>query len=174
MLAAVREGRTVFVQDESTFSLKPYTTRAWYPRGPAVNVPLTHAPYDRIYVYGVMNGKQENYFFYDGRNKRPMNSAMTLDFLQHLHARYPRVLLFWDKASHHRSAVVRNYAGQNDIRLIEFPTAVPEENPAEQAWKTIAAATANTYYASWEELLISISRSTKEKNFTKMFQYLSH
>ena len=174
MLAARREGCAVFVEDESTFSLKPYTTRAWYPRGCAVRVGMTHAPYERFYVFGVMNGHQEHYRFYDGRKSKGMTAVMTLDFLRYLHARYPRVLLFWDKASHHtKSKKVREYAAAHGIRLVDFPTAVPEENPAEQAWNTLAAATANTYYPDYDALLVELKRCARSKNLTKMFQYFN-
>jgi len=169
VLAARREGRIVFVEDESTFSLKPYTTRAWYPRGDAVRVSMTHAPHERFYVFGVMNGRKEHYRFYDGRKTKAMNAIMTLDFLGYLHARYPRVLLFWDKASHHgKSKKVREYAAAHDIRLIDFPTAVPEENPAEQAWNTLAAATANSYYANYEALLAELKRCARSKNLSEL------
>lgn len=135
---------------------------------------MTHKPYERLYVFGVMNGRKEHYRFYDGRNKKSMDKFMVRNFLQYLHARYPRVLLFWDKAPNHRAGIVKAYARKHDIQLFEFPTAVPEENPAEQAWNTLAAATANQYYATYEELQAALKRSAREKNLTKMFQYLGH
>lgn len=172
MLAARRENRVVFVEDESTFALRPYTTRAWYPRGEAVRVGMTHAPHERFYVFGVMNGRKEHYRFYDGRHRKSMNAEMTLDFLRYLHARYPCVLLFWDKATHHgKTKKVREYAAAHDIRLEDFPTAVPEENPAEQAWNALAAATANAYYEDYDALLAELKRCARSKNLTKMFQY---
>ena len=139
-----------------------------------MRVEMTHAPYERVYAFGVMNGKKEHYRFYDGRKKKGMNSKMTLNFLRYLHARYPRMLLFWDKASHPRAKVVREYAKKHGIVLAEFPTAVPEENPAEQAWHTLAAAPANSYYADYAELVMALKRSSREKNLTKMFKYLNH
>lgn len=173
-MAARREKRVVFVEDESTFSLKPYTTRAWYPRGDAVSVRLTHAPYERFYVFGAVNGLQEHYRFYDGRQRKSMDAKMALSFLRYLHARYSRLLLFWDKAAYHRAAVVRDYAESHDIRVVEFPTAVPEENPTEQAWNALASASANTYYANYAALLAGVRRAARTKNLTKMFRYLSH
>lgn len=84
------------------------------------------------------------------------------------------MLLFWDKASHHRAKMVREYAKKHDIVLEVFPTAVPEENPAEQAWNTLAAATANAYYKDYDALLWALKRGTRVKNVTKMFKYFNH
>lgn len=174
MLAAKREGRTAFVEDESTFSLKPYTTYGWYPTGPAVKIPLTNKPYERLYAFGVMDGETEHYRFFDGRSKKTINAQMALKFLRYLHARYPKLLLIWDKATYHRASSVRHYAESHDIQLLEFPTAVPEENPAEQAWDTLAVATANTYYENYSELLQALKNAARKKNLTKMYGYLNH
>lgn len=136
---------------------------------------MTYERAKRFYAFGVLNGRKEHYRFYDGRNKRNMNAAMMLDFLRYLHAKYPRLLLIWDEASHHsHSGKVRAYARTNDIKLLEFPTACPEENPVEQAWDYFKETTANTYYPGYPEFIRAVRHEARVKNLTKMFQYLNH
>ncbi len=178
MLAAVRERRVVFVEDESTFSLTPYTTRGWYPRGKAVFVELSFLRSNRFYVFGVSNGSKEHYRFFDGRKlgkkKRCINSRMTIKFLGYLHCKYPKLLLFWDEASNHGSRLTRAYCNAHDIKTIEFPTASPELNPQEQAWKTLKSETANTYYEDYANFIKAVKTKARQKNLTKMYEYLNH
>ena len=177
VLAAKHEGRTVFVEDESTFSLTPYVTYGWYARGEEAKAILTNRPSDRFYSFGVSNGRKEHYRFFDGRTKHKKKSSIdsrkTIVFLRYLHSKYPKLFLIWDAASSHRSKRTQRYAAMNDIRLLEFPTAIPEENPQEQAWDTVKDATGSTYFENYDAFLKAVKRESREKNLTKMFPYLS-
>lgn len=177
VLAAKRDGRTVFVEDESTFSLRPYTTYGWYVRGECAKVNLSNRPSDRFYAFGVSNGRKEHYRFFDGRTKHKKKSCIdskkTIAFLRYLHSKYPRLFLIWDAASSHQSKLTRTYAAKKDIWLLEFPTAVPDENPEEQAWDAIKGATGSTYFENYESFLRAVKRESRKKNLTKMFPYLS-
>lgn len=127
MLAAKREGRAVFVEDESTFSLKPYTVHGWYQRGKPACAKLTFSRSNRFYVFGVSNGLKEHNRFFDGRRlhgkKRCIDSRMTVRFLRYLHTKYPKLLIIWDEASNHRSRLTRAHCEKYDIKLLVFPTA---------------------------------------------------
>lgn len=176
MLAAKREGRTVFVEDESTFSLTPYAVYGWYPRGEEAKALLTNRPSDRFYAFGVCNGKKEHYRFFDGRTRKKKKSSIdsrkTVAYLRYLHLSYPMLLIIWDGATCHRSKCTRNFAAKNDIQLLEFPTAAPDENPQEQSWKTLKTATGNTYFENYAAYLKAVKRESRVKNLTKMFPYL--
>lgn len=177
MLAAKRDGRTVFVEDESTFSLTPYAVYGWYPRGEKSKAYLTNRPSDRFYAFGVSNGRKEHYRFFDGRTKNKKKSCIdsrkTVSFLRYLHSRYSKLLIIWDAATCHRSKYTKNYAAKNDIRLLDFPTAVPDENPQEQVWKMLKKATGNTYFENYGAFLKAVRRESRGKNLNKMFPYLS-
>lgn len=177
VLAAKREGRAVFVEDESTFSLKPYTTYGWYARGKKAKAILTNRPSDRFYSFGVSNGRKEHYRFFDGRRKNKKKSSIdskkTVIFLRYLQSKYPKLFLIWDAAPSHRSKYTQRFAAKNDIWLLEFPTAIPDENPQEQAWKVLKKATASTYFENYEAQLKAVKRESRKKNLTKMFPYLS-
>lgn len=177
VLAAKREGRTVFVEDESTFSLAPYAVYGWYPVGKNAKAFLTNSPSDRFYAFGVSNGSKEHYRFFDGRTKNKKKSCIdsrkTVGFLGYLHSKYAKLLIIWDAASSHRSKRTKSYAARNDIRLLEFPTAVPDENPQEQAWYTLKDATGSTYFENYGAYLEAVKTQSRKKNLTKMFPYLS-
>lgn len=177
VLAAKREGRTVFVEDESTFSLKPYTSYGWYPRGEKTVVNLTNKPSDRFYAFGVSNGCKEHFRFFDGRKKNKKKSSIdskkTIVFLRYLLSKYPKLFLIWDAATSHQSKLTQAYAAKNDIWLLEFPTAVPDENPQEQTWDALKGATGSTYFEDYAAFLKAVKRETRKKNLTKMFPYLS-
>ena len=177
VLAAKEEGRTVFVEDESTFSLTPYTTYGWYARGEEAKAILTNRPSDRFYSFGVSNGRKEHYRFFDGRTKKKKKSSIdtkkTIIFLRYLHSKYPKLFLIWDAASSHQSKRTQNYAAKNDIWLLEFPTAIPDENPQEQAWDMLKGATGSTYFENYDAQLKAVKRESRGKNLTKMFPYLS-
>ena len=97
---------------------------------------------------------------------------MTLSFLRYLHRRYPRLLLVWDEASNHKAKKVRKYARTNNIRLLWFPTACPEENPLEQSWDKLKATTANTYYPVVADYKKAVKKQANKKDLSKMFKYL--
>lgn len=176
MLAAKAEGRAVFVEDEATFSLKPYTSRGWYLRSEKPVALLTNRPHDRFYAFGIANGSKEHFRFFDGRTKKKrkicIDSRMTVTFLRYLHSKYPQLLLFWDEASNHTSRLTREYAANHNIKLLSFPTASPELNPEENIWGVLKAKTANTYYEGYEDYLHAVKRKSRQKNLTKMFKYI--
>ena len=178
-MAAEKEKRAWFVEDESIFSLKPYTARGWYPTGPAVHVSLTFERSSRFYAFGVANGKKEHYRFFDNKDKknkqkRNINANMTIEFLQYLHQCYPKLLLIWDRAPNHRAKKVCNYAKNHDIKMLWFPTACPEENPLEQSWAFFKSKTANTHYPTITDYKKAAKKQANKKNLAKMFKYLTH
>ena len=176
MLAAKREGRTVFVEDESTFSLKPYTVRGWYLRKEKPIALLTNKPHDRFYAFGVANGSKEHFRFFDGRTKKKrkvcINTRMTIVFLRYLRSKYSKLLLVWDGASNHTSRLTRKYAAKHDIELLCFPTASPELNAEENVWNALKSGTANTFYENYDDFLQAVKRKSRQKNLTKMFKYI--
>jgi transposase len=176
VLAAKRERRAVFVEDESTFSLKPYSARGWYLRNEKPIALLTNRPHDRFYAFGVANGSKEHFRFFDGRTKKKrkicINSRMTVAFLRYMHSKYPKLLLIWDEASNHTARLTRNYAAKHDIKLLSFPTASPELNPEENVWAALKMQTANTFYEGYDDYLYSVKRKSRQKDLTKMFKYI--
>lgn len=140
----------------------------------------------RFYAFGVANGKKEHYLFFDSKNKkkpsnkkrkkknRNIDAEMTLLFLQYIHQLYPKLLLIWDEGSNHTAKKVQEYARTNNIKLLWFPTACPDENPMEQAWDSLKEATANDYHPTINVYKKRVRKQTLKKKLTKMFKYLNH
>lgn len=149
---------------------------------------MTFQPSQRFYAFGVANGKKEHYYFYTNKTRKAkktknckkkkkrknITAKMTLDFLKRLHKKYPKLLLIWDKAPHHKARLVQEYIETHDIKQEWFPTACPEENPMEQAWDFLKGATANTHYPVIQDYKKAVKKQVTKKNLTKMFKYLTH
>jgi len=157
-----------FCWDESTFSLKPYTARGWYPKGsrPTVQFNWTRK---RFHIFGVINGTKEHYRFYNEINWKNVNN-----FLGYLHRKYPKMLILWDHPPWHRKREVKAYLKKHSIKTLVFPTCSAEENPTEQAWKTTKQQAANTYYPDEKSYRKAVRQILREKNLTPMFKYLNH
>ncbi len=186
-MAAKREKRTWFVEDESIFSLRPYTVRGWYPTGPAIHVPMTYEPASRFYAFGVANGEKEHYYFYTNKTRKTkkgkknrkkkkkvknLTAKMTLNFLKRLHKRYPKLLLVWDKATSHKAHLVQGYIETHGIKQEWFPTASSDENPMEQCWDFLKEAAANDHHPTIRDYKKAVKKQANKKNLTKMFKYL--
>jgi putative transposase len=66
-----------------------------------------------------------------------IRSAQVVTFLRHLlrHVAGP-IVLVWDRAPIHRSAMVRNFAQQHPrLHIILLPAYAPELNPDEGVWR---------------------------------------
>ncbi len=92
--------------------------------------------------------------------------------MRYLLPKYPRLLIIWDAAPCHKSKMTLAFAAKNDIQLLEFPTAVPDENPQEQTWDALKGATGSTYFEDYAAYLKAVKRESVKKNLTKMFPYL--
>jgi transposase len=83
-----------------------------------------------------------------------MNSAATAAHLEAVLQTYPDVpiLLFWDRATWHGSAPVRQVLADNPrLAVMKLPVAAPDLNPQEHVWK--AARTTVSHNHPWEIVL---------------------
>ncbi len=147
-----------------------------------MHVPLTFERASRFYAFGVANGKKEHYYFYTNKKyknkkkkkRKNITAEMTLNFLKHIHKRYSKILLIWDKAPNHKAHIVQDYLQTHDTKQIWFPTACPELNPMEPGWHTLKKSTANTYYPTLNHYKKATQKQTYKKRLTKMFKYIAH
>jgi len=168
VLYYLTKGYVFFCWDEATFSLKPYCARGWFLKGSQPTQKFNYSR-KRFHAFGVINGKQEHYRFYDEINWKNVNN-----FLGYLHRRYPKMLIIWDNPPWHRKWEVKKYLKKHDIKTLMFPTCSPEENPTEQAWKTTKQQAANTYYPDEKSYRKTVRQILRQKNLTPMFKYLNH
>jgi len=75
--------------------------------------------------------------FYFQIHKGSIKGPQVIEFLQHLQRHIPgKLLVLWDGASIHRSALVRDYLAttRGRVSVERLPAYAPEINPVEYMW----------------------------------------
>jgi len=132
-------GFVVGAEDEATFGLIPRLGRGWAPRG-SRRVVLVEPRNQSRQVFAARS--RRSFVFGFSRRKRQKDF---LAFLEKLHRRWGKVLLFLDNVSAHRGRQVQAYeqAHRKTLKLIYFPAYSPELNPVEPCWKPARQALSN-------------------------------
>lgn len=132
---ARKEGRTVVFVDESGFYMTPAVGRTWSPVHvrPVVVGPLRH---EHLSLIGGMT--------LDGRlyiqvHRSSIGGPEATEFVRHLlkHISTP-ILLLWDGAKIHKSAVLTEFRKMDTVdrlRIEYFPRYAPEVDPQEYVWR---------------------------------------
>ena len=129
-------------QDEVHLNHGNVVGYAWGNRNEALPVPMVNQRLRQTY-FGALNPitKKVDIAAYDKGNGE--NTVNFLKSLREIHAQAKQILMFWDNASYHKGAEVKEYLGQiNDgltpenwkIHCVGFATNAPEQNPIEDAW----------------------------------------
>lgn len=163
-------GYTILTEDECSTIVGYSGATGWLLKGAKINVPSSLSS-ERFYTIGVLGDGVEFHVFAD-----KANSETFLDFLEKVHAKFGKVLIFLDNASYHRSHTVQEGLekfGEDIILEFLLPYA-PETNPSEGQWKIQKQHTANRGYESMEEMQESINHmyDTGEIKIAKMHDYL--
>lgn len=98
---------------------------------PIVRVTGSH---QRTCVFGALSIDGRQIF----RQYKDFNADTFLAYLKQLHRKFPKMVLFMDKArQHHRSNIVKEYLEKNEdtIRVVWIPNACPEFNALEECWR---------------------------------------
>jgi transposase len=130
--------------DEATLYLQATLTRIWYPRG---QTPVIRVSPNRqaIHFYGALNLRTGQVTV---MRSSLMNSAATEGFLLQLLATYPtqRIVLLWDRATWHRSKLLRTFVGKHTrLEILWLPPASPDLNPQEHVWKAARLAVSHNH-----------------------------
>ena len=118
--------------DESGLSTRPPVVRTWAPRG---KTPILQESFNWKSLSII--GGLALWRFYFQIHTGSIKSAQVAEFLRHLQRHIKgKLLVLWDGASIHRSALVRDYvaATRGRIHLERLPAYAPELNPAEYMW----------------------------------------
>ena len=129
---ASQQGRLIAFVDESGLSTRPTRVRTWAPQG---QTPLLQETFNWKSLSIIGGLVLFNFYFqiHNGSVKGPQ----VVDFLKHLQRHIPgRLLILWDGASIHRSALVRDYLASTDgrVEVEQLPAYAPELNPVEYMW----------------------------------------
>lgn len=121
----------VFI-DESGLSTRPTRVRTWALRG---QTPLLQESFNWKSL-SIIGGLALLRFYFQ-MHKGSIKGPQVVEFLKHLQRHIPgKILILWDGASIHRSALVRDYMAstRGRIDVERLPAYAPELNPVEYMW----------------------------------------
>ena len=129
---ARRQRRLIVFVDESGLSTRPTRVRTWALRG---QTPLLQETFNwkSLSIIGGLVLLRFYFQIYAGSIKGPQ----VIEFLKQLQRHIPgKLLILWDGAPIHRSALVRDYLADTRGRVAveRLPAYAPELNPVEYMW----------------------------------------
>lgn len=131
---ALAAGRTIVYVDEAGFYRLPSVVRTDAPRG---QTPILRAPTSYQHV-SVSSGITEQGQLVSQMQAQAYRGTTIFGFLRHLLNQISgNVLVLWDGAPIHRSAVVREFLGTVEdgrLRREQLPAYAPDLNPDEGIW----------------------------------------
>lgn len=117
--------------DESFFTYDSLVRKVWIGRDsrPVVTVTGSH---QHSVLYGALSLDGRQLF----RQYDDFDGATFFDYLKLIHRKFPRCVLFLDKASQHQTEEVLSYFERHERTLVPVwePTASPEFMPLEGCW----------------------------------------
>ena len=127
---------------------------------PIVRVTGSH----KTFVFGVLSIDNKQLF----RQYDKFDSQTFLKYLKELHKKFPKMILFMDKAKQHTSKKVIEYIERNSntIKVILFPTASPGFNTVEEYWRQGEKDLFySTFYTNFKDMRRSIAEYYRTKRF---------
>lgn len=161
----------VGAEDEATFGLIPRLGRGWARRG-SRKVVLVESRHQSRQIFAARSVR--SFVFRFCRRKRQKDF---LAFLEMLHRRWRKVLLFIDNVSAHHGRKVEAYVRRHrkTLRLEFFPAYSPELNPVEPCWKPGRQALANRLLRTVPAMQYHLRKTFQQKtSLPKMFNYLRY
>jgi len=134
----------ILAEDEASLYLQATTMRVWHRCG---HTPLIQVSPNRActHFYGALDLQTGHETV---MRSAMMNGATTVLFLLRLLAAYPTqpILLLWDRATWHRSKLVKTFLHDNPrLELLWLPAAAPDLNPQEHVWKATREAVSHNH-----------------------------
>ena len=162
----------VVVEDESIFVYDSLSRSVWAVKG-STPIRLTTGSHQRTAVFGALAEDGTQLF----RQYNNADSDPFLEYLGALRSKYPKMILFLDKATYHKKeARVRSYLWhhRDTIKVRWFPSGFPEANPLEECWhQGKDSVLGSTFYESFDKLKKAISKYYRTKRFKlDLYKYL--
>lgn len=165
----------IVVEDESIFVYDSEIRSIWAVKGTKPRLLVTGS-HRRTAVFGALaeDGTQLFRQYDDGAD-----SDSFLDYVEELHRKYPKMILFIDRAPWHwKSERVRAYfrRHRDTIDVQWFPKGFPEANPVEECWNqgknSVLGSTFPESFSAMKKLISQYYRTTKFK--LNLYKYLCH
>lgn len=173
-LARVKEPWRVVVQDESIFVYDVKLRSIWARKG-SKPVILTTGSHRRTVMFGALADDGTQLF----RKKQNADSDNFLLYMDELRTKYPRMVLFLDRATWHKKekrVVAYLKTHRATVRVRWFPPGFPESNPVEETWHQGKDTTlGSTFYNTFNEFTSAVSTYYRTKRFKlNLYNYLCH
>lgn len=136
---------------------------------------LATGSHRRIAVSGIIAENETQLF----RTYKTADSNAFLDYLKPLHKKYPKMILFLDKAPWHKKEKrVRKFLRDNKKTILVrwFPSGNPEANPMEECWRQGKNdILGSKFYDSFEDFKKATNTYYRTKRFKlDLYKYLCH
>lgn len=98
---------------------------------------------------------------------------VTIHFLEHLQAEFgEKLVVLLDQATFFTAAAVKDFAVDEPIELVYFPTGSPDLNPTEEYWRRLMKALGNRYFGTLDEIRSAIWDALDSISPPGVYQYL--
>lgn len=146
----------------------------WAVKG-STPIRLTTGSHSRTVVFGSLAEDGTQLF----RQYDNADSDHFLDYLEALRHKYPKMILFLDKATYHKKeARIKSYFRhhRDTIKVRWFPSGFPEANPVEECWNQGKdSVLGSTFYESFAELKKAITIYYRTRRFKlDLYKYLCY
>ena len=114
----------------------------WSRRNQRVDVAVKSTKERQTY-YGALDYLSKRFVVHEYSAGNEDNTVAFLKYLQSLYDKTTRLIIIWDGASYHRSAVIREFLAQTNgsfpspewkVTCIRLAPNAPEQNPVEDVW----------------------------------------
>lgn len=136
---------------------------------------LTTGSHKKIAVYGIYAEDGKQCF----RTYPEADSDGFLDYLKILLRKFPKMILFMDKATYHKKeARVKKFLTRHKrcIKVRWFPSGFPEANPMEECWnqgkEDVLGSTFHNSFGKFEKAVKEYYRTKRFK--IDVYKYLCH
>jgi len=173
-LACKPSNWTVIAEDESIFTYDVKLRAVWVVTG-SRPVMLTTGSHRNVVWFGALAEDGTQLF----RSYKTADSDSFLDYLKRLTRKYPKMILFIDKATYHKKEKrVKKFLRlhRSSIRVRWFPSGFPEANPLEECWNQgKGSVIGSVFYDTFEDFKQATRKYYRTKKFKlDLYKYLCH
>ena len=98
---------------------------------------------------------------------------VTIRFLTHLQAEFgEKLVVLLDQATYFTASAVKDFAADEPIELVYFPTGSPDLNPTEEYWRRLKQALGNRYFDTLGEIRSAVWSALDTISPPGIYQYL--
>jgi len=162
------EGATVVTIDQTRKAIGADLYRAWFV-GERPTVGVSASP-EGVNLLGAVADNGETTVLECGGS---FTGGVTIRFLEHLQAEFgEKLVVLLDQAKSFTATAVKDFAAEEPIELVYFPTGSPDLNPTEEYWRQLKKTLGNRYFDTLDEIRSAIWNALETISPPSIYQYL--